>query len=108
MFHAPAAGYFAFMAVESLPGSQFWDRTLLLATDPARRAALLERGHAPYLGAQAFRGGAAGSGSAVCMPSGQALGGWLAGQSALGRNAWPLRSTVPLPTHSPSPPTSRP
>jgi hypothetical protein len=44
------AGFFAFMALESLPGSQFWDRTLLLLTDPACRAALLERGHAPYLG----------------------------------------------------------
>lgn len=43
-------GYFAFMAVESLPGSQFWDRLLLMITDPARRAVLLERAHAPYLG----------------------------------------------------------
>ena len=39
------------MALESLPGSQLWDRCLLLATDPARRAPLLEREHAPYLGA---------------------------------------------------------
>ena len=29
-------GYFAFMAIESLPGSQLWDRTLLLLTDPKR------------------------------------------------------------------------
>lgn len=37
----PAAvlwGYFAFMAVDSLPGSQLWDRTLLLLTDPSRQA----------------------------------------------------------------------
>ena len=26
--------YFAFMALESLPGSQLWERTLLLLTDP--------------------------------------------------------------------------
>ena len=44
-----SAGYFAYMALESLPGSQLWDRTLLLLTDPKRRAQLLERGHAPYL-----------------------------------------------------------
>ena len=38
------------MALESLPGSQFWDRLLLLVTDPRKRATLLERAHAPYLG----------------------------------------------------------
>lgn len=48
-------GYFAFMAIESLPGSQLWDRLLLLLTDPSRRAALLERGHAPYLETVPFR-----------------------------------------------------
>ena len=26
-------GYFAYMGLESLPGSQFWDRLLLLLTD---------------------------------------------------------------------------
>lgn len=30
-------GYFAFMALESLSGSQFWDRLLYLATDPSKR-----------------------------------------------------------------------
>lgn len=30
-------GYFAFMALDSLPGSQFWERLLLLFTDPSRR-----------------------------------------------------------------------
>ena len=30
-------GYFAFMAVESLPGNQFWERILLLFTAPSRR-----------------------------------------------------------------------
>lgn len=29
-------GFFAFMALESLPGSQFWDRMLLLLTDPKK------------------------------------------------------------------------
>lgn len=30
-------GYFAFMAIESLPGNQFWERVLLLFTAPSRR-----------------------------------------------------------------------
>lgn len=30
-------GYFAFMAVDSLPGSQFWDRLLLLLRAPRER-----------------------------------------------------------------------
>lgn len=30
-------GYFAYMAIESLEGSQFWDRLLLLVTDPRIR-----------------------------------------------------------------------
>lgn len=30
-------GYFAFMAIESLPGNQFWERILLLFTSPGRR-----------------------------------------------------------------------
>ena len=30
-------GYFAFMAIESLPGNQFWERILLLFTAPRRR-----------------------------------------------------------------------
>ena len=30
-------GYFAFMALESLNGSQFWERLLYLVTDPAKR-----------------------------------------------------------------------
>ena len=31
-------GYFAYMALESLPGSQFWERILLLFTDRCIRA----------------------------------------------------------------------
>lgn len=30
-------GYFAFMAIESLPGNQFWERILWLFTAPSRR-----------------------------------------------------------------------
>ena len=30
-------GYFAFMAIESLPGNQFWERILLVFTAPSRR-----------------------------------------------------------------------
>jgi len=30
-------GYFAYMAADSLPGSQFWDRLLLLFTDSRKR-----------------------------------------------------------------------
>lgn len=30
-------GYFGFMAIESLPGNQFWERILLLFTAPSRR-----------------------------------------------------------------------
>jgi hypothetical protein len=36
-------GYFAYMAIESLPGSQFWDRLLLLFTDPDNRRAELRQ-----------------------------------------------------------------
>lgn len=30
-------GYFAFMAIENLPGNQFWERILLIFTAPSRR-----------------------------------------------------------------------
>lgn len=42
-------GYFAYMAIESLPGSEFWDRILLLLTDPKKRYNMLENVHSPYL-----------------------------------------------------------
>ena len=32
-------GYFAYMALESLPGSEFWDRILLVFTDHRKRCA---------------------------------------------------------------------
>ncbi|EIE20406.1 hypothetical protein COCSUDRAFT_37744 [Coccomyxa subellipsoidea C-169] len=52
-------GYFAFMALESLSGSQFWERLLYLATDPAKRYRLLEQGHAPYVETLPYRAVAA-------------------------------------------------
>ena len=48
-------GYFAFMAAESLPGSQLYDRTFLLLTDPKRRYLVLEMGHAVYLETVKFK-----------------------------------------------------
>jgi hypothetical protein len=42
-------GYFVFMAVESLAGSQLWERLLLLLTDPKRRVAVMQQDHAAYL-----------------------------------------------------------
>ena len=30
-------GYFAYMAIDSLPGNQFWERLLLLFVTPGRR-----------------------------------------------------------------------
>ncbi|XP_043703840.1 probable boron transporter 2 [Telopea speciosissima] len=41
-------GYFAFMAIESLPGNQFWERILLLFTAPSRRYKVLEY-HATFV-----------------------------------------------------------
>ncbi|GKB03214.1 probable boron transporter 2 isoform X1 [Tanacetum coccineum] len=42
-------GYFAFMAIESLPGNQFWERILLLFTAPSRRFKVLEDYHATFV-----------------------------------------------------------
>ncbi|OIT33844.1 PREDICTED: probable boron transporter 2 [Nicotiana attenuata] len=42
-------GYFAFMAIESLPGNQFWERILLLLTAPSRRYKVLEDSHATFV-----------------------------------------------------------
>jgi len=43
-------GFFAVMSLQSLPGSQFWDRLKLLLTDPKKRHMLLEEGdHSLYL-----------------------------------------------------------
>ena len=42
-------GYFLFMAIESLPGNQFWERTLLLITDPKKRHNVLKAPHMAFL-----------------------------------------------------------
>lgn len=39
-------GYFAYMALESLPGSEFWERFLLLGTDKRKRCAPVREGRA--------------------------------------------------------------
>ncbi|KAB2054932.1 hypothetical protein ES319_A11G001100v1 [Gossypium barbadense] len=54
----PAAvlwGYFAFMAIESLPGNQFWERILLLFTAPSRRYKVLEEYHATFVETVPFK-----------------------------------------------------
>ncbi|XP_024976555.1 probable boron transporter 2 [Cynara cardunculus var. scolymus] len=48
-------GYFAFMAIESLPGNQFWERILLLFTAPSRRYKVLEENHATFVETVPFK-----------------------------------------------------
>ncbi|XP_031112124.1 boron transporter 1-like [Ipomoea triloba] len=48
-------GYFAFMAIESLPGNQFWERILLLCTAPSRRYKVLEDYHATFVESVPFK-----------------------------------------------------
>ncbi|KAK1316189.1 putative boron transporter 2 [Acorus calamus] len=48
-------GYFAFMAIESLPGNQFWERILLLFTAPSRRYKVLEEYHASFIETVPFK-----------------------------------------------------
>ncbi|KAL4307579.1 hypothetical protein AHAS_Ahas16G0292400 [Arachis hypogaea] len=42
-------GYFAFMAIDSLPGNQFWERFLLLFIPRNRRYKILEGPHASFV-----------------------------------------------------------
>ncbi|GAV70550.1 HCO3_cotransp domain-containing protein, partial [Cephalotus follicularis] len=42
-------GYFAYMAIDSLPGNQFWERMMLLFITPGRRYKVLEGVHASYV-----------------------------------------------------------
>ncbi|XP_002514365.3 probable boron transporter 7 [Ricinus communis] len=42
-------GYFAYMAIDSLPGNQFWERILLLFIPPNRRYKVLEGVHASFV-----------------------------------------------------------
>eukprot|EP00249_Psilotum_nudum_P003874 c17374_g1_i1 orf=377-2371(-) len=48
-------GYFAFMAIESLPGNQFWERLLLLLTAPSRRYKVLEESHTSFVETVPFK-----------------------------------------------------
>ncbi|KFK41918.1 hypothetical protein AALP_AA2G189000 [Arabis alpina] len=42
-------GYFAYMAIDSLPGNQFFERTMLLFVPPSRRFKVLEGAHASFV-----------------------------------------------------------
>ncbi|CAJ1972104.1 unnamed protein product [Sphenostylis stenocarpa] len=42
-------GYFAYMAIDSLPGNQFYERILLLLISPNRRHKILEGPHASFV-----------------------------------------------------------
>ncbi|KAJ8505675.1 hypothetical protein OPV22_006561 [Ensete ventricosum] len=48
-------GYFAYMAIDSLPGNQFWERTLFLLVTPGRRYKVLEGMHASFMESVPFR-----------------------------------------------------
>lgn len=48
-------GYFAFMAIDSLPGNQFWERLLLLFTGAGRRYKAFEQSHSSFLEAVPFQ-----------------------------------------------------
>ncbi|KAJ4727865.1 Boron transporter like [Melia azedarach] len=48
-------GYFAFMAIESLPGNQFWERILFIFTAPSRRYKVLEESHATFVETVPFK-----------------------------------------------------
>ncbi|XP_052175899.1 boron transporter 4-like isoform X2 [Diospyros lotus] len=48
-------GYFAYMAIDSLPGNQFWERMLLLFITPGRRYKVLEGVHASFIESVPFR-----------------------------------------------------
>ncbi|KAJ8445577.1 hypothetical protein Cgig2_012465 [Carnegiea gigantea] len=48
-------GYFAYMAIDSLPGSQFWERILFLFVTPSRRYKVLEEAHASYVESVPFK-----------------------------------------------------
>ncbi|KAH6757581.1 hypothetical protein C2S51_038729 [Perilla frutescens var. frutescens] len=48
-------GYFAYMAIDSLPGNQFWERILLLFVPPGRRFKVMEGFHASYVESVPFK-----------------------------------------------------
>ncbi|KAK7320700.1 hypothetical protein VNO77_30414 [Canavalia gladiata] len=48
-------GYFAYMAIDSLPGNQFWERILLLLIPPSRQYKILEGSHASFVESVPFK-----------------------------------------------------
>ncbi|XP_078428041.1 boron transporter 4-like [Wolffia australiana] len=48
-------GYFAYMATDSLPGNQFWERILLLFVPPQRRYKVLEDAHILFVETVPFK-----------------------------------------------------
>nr|GMD92193.1 probable boron transporter 7 [Ipomoea batatas] len=48
-------GYFAYMATDSLPGNQFWERIVLLFVPANRRYKVLEGIHASYVDSVSFK-----------------------------------------------------
>ncbi|KAK7311859.1 hypothetical protein RJT34_10281 [Clitoria ternatea] len=48
-------GYFAYMAIDSLPGNQFWERILLLFVSPSRRYKIYEGSHASFVDTVPFK-----------------------------------------------------
>ncbi|XP_031487787.1 boron transporter 4-like [Nymphaea colorata] len=48
-------GYFAYMAIDSLPGNQFWERLLMLFITPTRRFKVLQTGHASFVESVPFK-----------------------------------------------------
>ncbi|KAI4337348.1 hypothetical protein L6164_015777 [Bauhinia variegata] len=48
-------GYFAYMAIDSLPGNQFWERILLLFIAPSRRYKILRGSHASFVESVPFK-----------------------------------------------------
>ncbi|KAL6501925.1 putative boron transporter 7 [Orobanche gracilis] len=48
-------GYFAYMAIDSLPGNQFWERILLLFVPPGRRFKVIEEFHASFVESVPFK-----------------------------------------------------
>ncbi|KAL7112109.1 hypothetical protein ACP275_05G131500 [Erythranthe tilingii] len=48
-------GYFAYMAIDSLPGNQFWERILLIFVPPRRRFKVIEEFHASFVETVPFK-----------------------------------------------------
>ncbi|XP_076933035.1 boron transporter 4-like [Bidens hawaiensis] len=48
-------GYFAYMAIDSLPGNQFWERVLLLFVSPGQRYKFVEKVHTYFVETVPYR-----------------------------------------------------